>query len=76
MNAEVQEVDPESLRKALQKRKERMMSRIPSRKPPALETDDVENDERVVKTATPKRKSEKVEEIDSSSEYTIDSEIL
>ena len=75
MNAEVQEVDPESLRKALQKRKERMMSRIPSRKPPALETDDVENDERVVKTATPKRKSEKVEEIDSSSEYTIDSEI-
>ena len=79
VNAEVQEVDSEPLRKALERSKERMKLTLSSGKPPAQEAADVEKKETVLIKATPKRKSEKfglthVEEVDSS-EYTLDSDI-
>ena len=79
VNAEVQEVDSEPLRVAIERSKERMRLELSSKKPPTQEATDVKKKETVLLKAKPKGKPEKfgmkhVEDVDDSSEYTVDSE--
>ena len=79
VNAEVQEVDSEPLRVAIERSKERMRLKLSSKKPPTQEATDVKKKETALLKAKPKGKPEKfgmkhVEDVDDSSEYTVDSE--
>ena len=80
LNAKVDVWDSEPLRVAIEKSKERMKLELSAKKPPAQEeATEVEKKETVLLKAKPKCKPEKfgtkhVENVDDSSEYTIDSE--
>ena len=79
VNAEVQEVDSEPLRVAIERSKERMRLELSPKKPPIQEATDVKKKETALLKAKPKGKPEKfgmkhVEDVDDSPEYTVDSE--
>jgi len=80
LNAKVDAWDSEPLRVAIEKSKERLRLELSAKKPPAQEeATEVEKKETVLLKAKPKCKPEKfgtkhVENVDDSSEYTIDSE--
>ena len=79
LNAKIEVWDPEPLWKAIQKSKERMKANLFSGKPSEQGAAEAEKKKTVLMKAAPKQKPEKfgskhVEEVDDSSEYTIDSE--